>query len=153
MNERGQIQNRERRKQIFDMRSLLYGKITPTDLDAMIEYKNTGFVLIEAKYKQDFYQEMGQQLAHERMARALWIANKPTVLIFARHDIANPASDVDLSTCQVTQYYYCGKWHRCNRWTVKQITDSFIRHLDNLIQARQLQFNAQASPEPALHSK
>jgi hypothetical protein len=140
---RGVIQNRPRRQQILDFRHVRYGNITPTDLDAMIEYKNTGYVLIEIKHEQDFYsdKEQGQLKAHERMVDALWVANKPSVLIFAKHHIKNTANDVDLAACQVTHYRYCGKWHKWNGQAVKQVVDSFIKHLDDLIQARQMQFS------------
>lgn len=135
MTVRGQIRNTDYRKQIFDMSLIRYGNITPTDLDAMIEYKNTGFILIEAKYKLDFYQDKGQRLAHERLVDALWTAHKPSVLIFARHQVQLP-NQVNLAHCLVTYYRYCGQWRKWTGWTVKQVVDSFINHLDRLIQAR-----------------
>ena len=39
-NNRGVIQNRDRKKQIIDFSGLKYGKITPTDIDGLIEYKD-----------------------------------------------------------------------------------------------------------------
>ena len=146
-NERGTFKNEGNAKQLVSFLGIQYGNITPTDLDAMIEYKNTGFVLIETKYQQDFYQEKGQQLAHERMVDTLWVAKKPSVLIFASHRAIKPNS-ILLFSCPVTKYRYAGKWHEINGWTVKQLVDSFICHLDSLIQARQMQFNAQDADAP-----
>jgi len=133
---RGTIRNKKQRLQIIDMSKLRYGNMTPTDLDAMIEYKNAGFVLIEVKFNSEFYTLKGQKLAHERMVDALWIAKKPAVLLFASHNTPLN-SEVKLDTCTVKWFRYTGRWRKGNNATVKQMVDSFIEHLDKLIEARQ----------------
>lgn len=46
----GQIENRARKQQILDFSGLVFGKITPTDIDGMIEYHGKAFVYYEFKY-------------------------------------------------------------------------------------------------------
>ena len=75
MNERGVINNIQRAQQINDFSNLLYGKITPTDIDGMIEYRGKLYIFFEIKYK-DKDMPFGQRLALERLVKDLTYANK-----------------------------------------------------------------------------
>lgn len=65
-NERGKIENRNRARQIIDFSGLQYGKITPTDIDGLIEYHDKAILLLEFKYA-DAEMPRGQKVALERM--------------------------------------------------------------------------------------
>ena len=77
-NNRGVINHRERARQINDFRNLLYGSITPTDIDGCIEYQNKAYILIEIKYN-DALMSRGQELAFTRMCTIL---QKPVKWLF-----------------------------------------------------------------------
>jgi len=47
---KGVIHAPQRATQLRDYSGLLFGNITPTDIDGLIEYKNIGYVIIELKY-------------------------------------------------------------------------------------------------------
>ena len=51
MDKRGKIGNRRRALQIRDFTGLRWGNITPTDIDALIDFGDKVFVFIEVKKK------------------------------------------------------------------------------------------------------
>ena len=66
---RGVINHREFKTQVADMSGLTFGKITPTDLDAFMDFNNKLFVFVEAKHGTS-KMPYGQQLAIERLCDA-----------------------------------------------------------------------------------
>lgn len=107
MTERGIIKRREFKNQVADMNGLCFGKITPTDLDAFIDFGNKLFVFIEAKYG-DSKMPYGQRLALQRLCDA---CHKPpmryAVLFLTSHETKG---DIDFSKTRITEYRYNGKW-------------------------------------------
>lgn len=102
-----------------------YGKITPTDIDGLIEYQNKAYILLEAK-SGDAPTPYGQKLALERMCDDLQKI-KPTLLIFVHHDTpVNQA--IDFARCQVGQFRYKGQYRQFEK-SVKQLIDWFLRGL------------------------
>jgi len=125
---RGVIHNRERARQINNFSGLLYGNITPTDIDGLIEYHNKGYILIETKLRETKI-EFGQRLAFERMTDDLTKSGKLTVCIIACHDIDNPAQDIDVANTQVREYRWRGIWQTPKTpCTTKELVDYFINH-------------------------
>ena len=127
--DRGKIRNRSQAQQIRDFSGLRWGNITPTDMDAFIEYQNKAYILIEIKFgNSDIYG--GQQLAFERLVNDL--KGKPTILILARHDDP-PETDIDAANCKVVKYYFRKIWHKeiLNR-TLKEFCDWFIEYIQTL---------------------
>ena len=123
---RGEIHSRERAKQLRDFSSLLYGKITPTDIDGLIEYHNKGYILIEIKL-QGIPLSFGQQLALERITDDLTRSGKPTICIVADHDVSDPTEDIDVAKAIVRKYRVDSEWKMFqNLHTTKQAIDSFI---------------------------
>lgn len=108
---RGKINNRERARQIRDYSGLRFGKITPTDIDGLLDFRNKLFVYIEIKL---IGAELpyGQKLALERQCDA---ARKPgsrkTAVLIIEHDTA-PEEDIDAASCPVREYRCNGKWGR-----------------------------------------
>lgn len=126
MNERGKIINRERAKQLNDFTGLRFGNITPTDIDAAIEYHNQAYVIIEAKVQGNDLPS-GQEIALVRMCDDLQF-RKPTILIVANHNTPVD-TDVDLSTARVAKVRYKGKWI-IRDTTVRELVEKFLSNID-----------------------
>lgn len=105
---RGVIQNRARARQIVDFRHLLFGNITPTDIDGLIEYKNRCFLLIELKHMSKPEIDLGQRMALERLCFG---QSKPTMLLLGVHD-APAHEDIDAAAAVVHRYFWRGTWRQ-----------------------------------------
>ena len=106
---RGVIQNVARAQQINDFKGLLIGKITPTDIDGVIEYQNKAYIFIEIKYK-DKDLPYGQKLALERLSNDVIKAGKSSIVLVVEHDIDDTSESVDVSSCKIRNYYFNKKW-------------------------------------------
>ena len=128
MTERGVIENRERARQLRDFSGLRYGNITPTDIDALIEYKDVAYVIIETKFS-NAELPTGQRLAIERLCDDLQNF-KHTIAIVSRHNF--PVNeDIDLAKTVVDKYRWRGKWIEIKKitneiWTVKRLVDWYL---------------------------
>lgn len=102
------ITNRARLAQLVDFKSLRWGKVMPTDLDAVIEIRDKGYVILEAKVgKQPM--PFGQRLAIERMANDLSISGKWVLAVVVSHDTPLD-EDVDLGACWVEAIWSLSEW-------------------------------------------
>ena len=108
MSERGVIRNRAAAQQLRDFSGLRFGRITPTDIDAYLEFGGRLFVFVEAKYGGSPL-PYGQQLALERLVDA--IHNPPiryaTALVVS-HD--TQGADVNFSETRVRRFRWDGAW-------------------------------------------
>ncbi len=104
--QRGEIRYRDRASQLRDYSGLLFGNITPTDVDGLIEYHGKAFVIIELKLK-DTSIPFGQMLALERLTDDI---SKPAICIIAEHDVYEPTKDIDVAKCLVSQYRFKEVW-------------------------------------------
>lgn len=110
---RGKIRNREKKRRLFDMSSLRWGAITPTDLDAVLDFGNRLFVIIEAKGA-GVPVPRGQALALERVLMRLDqplhpvepLRSSAAVLIADVPD-GGKDDDIDLGACAVREYWRC----------------------------------------------
>lgn len=123
--ERGKLRSRLYATQPRDFSGLRFGKITPTDIDAFIDFKDDIFVFIEAKFR-DGELPYGQRLALERLTDACARAGKTSVLIIASHH--NQIGDVDYAEMQVNEIRFNGKYR-----TVK-VTNNVRQAIDTLLQ-------------------
>ena len=122
MPERGEVYNRERAQQIRDFSGMRFGSITPTDIDGLIEYRDTCYVFIEAKLE-GYEMKDGQRLALERLIDDL---DKPAVLFVCEHDTA-PQVDIDMANTTATKCYINGKWLTFpEEVTLRSAVDRFI---------------------------
>lgn len=127
MNERGQIKYRERAGQLRDFSGLLFGKITPTDIDGLIEYHNKAYVIIETKVD-GAKVPYGQRLALERLCDDLQATGKPTMLLIATHN--TPCQlDIDVSLAIVDSMRYKKKWYKSSV-TVRAMIERFLDNID-----------------------
>jgi hypothetical protein len=108
VSERGVIRNRAAAQQLRDFSGLRYGRITPTDIDAYMEFGGRLFVFVEAKYGGALL-PYGQQLAIERLVDA--IHNPPhryAVAMVVSHD--TQGADVSFADTRVQRYRWAGRW-------------------------------------------
>jgi hypothetical protein len=121
--DRGKIRNREYASQIRDFSGLRYGKITPTDIDAFLDFSNKLFVFIETKHAGSPL-PYGQRLALERICTACNKGGIYSVILFAEH---LTQQDIDVAVLPVVQYFDGNKWHPPKKQiTVKQAIDSLL---------------------------
>lgn len=137
-NERGVIQHQERAKQLILFEDMKYDrKITPTDFDAVIEYKDVAWVVCEVKYK-DTTLPYGQELALNRFVDDMWRAGKHVLAIVAEHEIDNANENIMLKDCIVRKSKYNHEdWiSKPEKITVKQCVDKFLEVMDERIKGR-----------------
>lgn len=125
---RGIIQNRNRKKQIINFSGLRYRNITPTDCDGLIEYQDKAYVIFEIKYKNIIVPE-GQSLAFVRMCNDFYQAEKPAIFIIAEHEVYDTNCDIDAAACRVRTFYFNHKWYD-EPTTLKSLIDRFIAFVD-----------------------
>lgn len=105
---RGEIQNRDRAKQLRDFTGLRFGTITPTDVDGFVEFRDKLFVWIEAKLAGKEV-DQGQRMALERVCDAVGETGRLAAVLVVEHDTA-PEQDIDFAVCPVRLYRYEGEW-------------------------------------------
>lgn len=119
---RGKIRNRAYAQQIQDMSGLRYGKITPTDIDAFLDFGGKVFIFIETKHG-DAPLPYGQRLALERLCDACQKSEINTIVLVARSDTNG---DIDTAHLPVTLLRHKGVWRKPNRTLdVRSAVDSF----------------------------
>lgn len=125
--ERGKIRNRDAGKQIIDYSGLRFNRITPTDIDGLIEFQGKAFIFYEFKYG-DAPMPLGQKIALTRMVDAIQSGGTPAMLILGSHN--NPAhEDIDAANAVVRAIYWNGSWgNGCGR-TVRDVTDGFLKYI------------------------
>ena len=128
--ERGIYRNPDRGRQLLLFDGMQYGNITPSDLDGYIEYKDKGWVWVEAKVA-GAEVPIGQRLAMERFCNDMGMAHKHAIAMVVEHS-TEPWEDVHLRDCIVRELYWNGerRWRKpYRRITAKQATDSFLQKL------------------------
>jgi hypothetical protein len=108
---RGKIIHRDMAKQLRNFDGLRWGNITPTDIDCFIEYKNLGYIIVEAKHivLDKVLIKRGQELAYTRMQDDLEKVGKKCLLIICEHN--TPLNvDVEFAKCKVMKYRLNNEW-------------------------------------------
>jgi hypothetical protein len=127
---RGKIQFRDRAKQIIDFSGIRYQQITPTDIDGLIEYRDTAFLVYEYKLE-GAKMPYGQELALTRLVDSLQKSGKIAALLLCKHDVRDPNDDINGADAKVIKIYYCKNWYSdMKRRTVKEVTNSFIEFVN-----------------------
>lgn len=126
--QRGVTIYKKRAQQGRDFSGLRYANISPTDIDAFIEYHDKCYVFIEAKMPNAAFPH-GQKLALERLCDDLQKI-KPTLLILMSHETP-VEEEIDFANARVEKYRYKGYWKipgmAC---TVREFLDSFLKAMD-----------------------
>lgn len=107
-NTRGAIQYPELAKQLIDFSELKWGRITPTDIDGIVEYQNVAYILYEFKYGNASVPH-GQEICLMRMCDDFTASGKLAVLLVCEHNIRAPTT-IKASQAIVRDIYYDGSW-------------------------------------------
>lgn len=134
MTERGVYQNVNRGRQLLRFDGLKWGNITPSDIDGIVEFHDSVWVICEVKLgKKDL--PLGQRLTLERFVDDTTKAGKHSIAIIAEHCIDNPYKDVFLkSDCMVREFYATEtkKWRPPKKpMTVEALMDTYISMYGN----------------------
>jgi hypothetical protein len=120
--ERGKIISRDYATQVNDFSGLQFErKITPTDVDGLIEFNNEIFILFEMKYKTATL-PYGQELALTRIVDAIQYSGKEAALFVCQHE---DKKDIDCANSLCSRRYYRHRWYpstgerRTLRWTIE----------------------------------
>lgn len=103
---RGTITAAIRFQQKCSFEGMVWGTISPTDIDCAIDFQDRLQVFIEAK-SGDAPLGTGQRLQLERLCRQP--VGRHAVAIVARHDTP-PDEHIILADCQVERVYSSGRW-------------------------------------------
>lgn len=126
--EGSRIKNPHYAKQLIDFQGLgLDGGIYPTDIDALIEYHDTEYILVELKYKNTRV-PYSQKVAIQRMVDDFTKVGKQAIAIVAEHHASNPSKPVIAANCRVREIYYgeeCEWRPPTHQLTVRQAVDHF----------------------------
>lgn len=128
---RSRILNPDRMRQLVDFKGLdVDGYIYPTDIDGLIEYKDSEYIIFEIKYG-DAAVPLGQRLALQRMVDDFTKVGKQAVVFVCEHTVRDANRPVVAAWCKVREIYYGGekKWRTPDREiSVRQAVDSFQKH-------------------------
>lgn len=128
---RGVLQHPLRQQQIIDFNGMVYGSITPTDIDGVIEYKNKAYVFFEVKYDGKEL-PLGQKIAIERLVNDTSANGKESIALVLTHSVDNAEQPVTVTECIVREVYHSKekKWREPkHKITAKQAVDEFISHI------------------------
>lgn len=122
------IRNQYYAKQLIDFQGLgIEGGIYPTDIDALIEYHDTEYILVEVKYKKAKV-PYSQRLAIQRMVDDFTKVGKRAIALVAEHYDSDPRKPVIAANCRVRELYYGeeSQWRvPTHELTVRQAVDDF----------------------------
>lgn len=128
---KSKILNPKRMKQLIDFKGLeLDGGIYPTDIDAIIEYHDSEYIILEVKHAKAEV-PWGQRLCLQRMVDDFTRVGKKAVAIVCEHEVDDPNDPIAAYLCNVRELYYGGekKWRPPdNPMTVKQAMLGFRRY-------------------------
>ena len=123
--------NREYGSQLKDFSGLRWGAISPTDIDAILEFSNRLFIIVEAKYK-NAQVPFGQKLCLERLCDAINDPpNKHCLILLTSHE---SDGDIDMGLTMVTQVRENGVW-------AKEIPEISLRDLIDIMRRKYLGTN------------
>lgn len=125
---KSKILNPKRMKQLIDFKGLeLDNGIYPTDIDGLIEYHDSEYIILEVKHNKAKV-PWGQRLALQRMVDDFTKAGKKAVAIVCEHSVDDTNKPVVAAVCNVRELYYGGE----KRWrppdspmTVRQAVNNF----------------------------
>jgi hypothetical protein len=114
-----------------------WGKISPTDIDAILEFDGRAAVIYEVKlaekwaalHRQGRILEVGQEKLLTRMRGKLQAAGMHTLVILAEHYASDPNQPIPLRDCRVLFHQYGGtNWNDIyNGLDAFEVTDRFLK--------------------------
>lgn len=110
----------DRFKQPLLFEGMAFNKIYPTDIDAITEYHNRLFIIMEVK-GDSVPISYGQITALTRMIDALEETHKDAFLFICRHQVNDPSEPIYLKDTIVTDFYYKKEWRKASGLTAGQV--------------------------------
>lgn len=115
-------------KQLIDFQGLnVDDNVYPTDIDALIEYHDSEYILLEVKYKNTRV-PYSQRVAMQRMIDDFSKIGKKAIAIIGEHSVTDSSQPIIAADCNVREIYYGdeGIWRAPNRpLVVRQAVDEF----------------------------
>ena len=97
------IHNKRKMKQLIDFKGCAVdGGMYPTDIDGVIEYKDSKYIIFEVKYG-DSEIPIGQRLALQRMVDDFTKSGKQAIVLICSHTVKNPNKPVVMAWCNVRE--------------------------------------------------
>lgn len=129
--EESRIRNPYYARQLIDFQGLgLDGGVYPTDIDAIIEYHDTEYIVVEIKHKRGSV-PYSQRLAIQRMVDDFTKIGKRAIALIAEHTSTDPRIPVIAADCRVRELYYGfeAEWREPNcTITVREAVDEFHKN-------------------------
>lgn len=126
--EESRINNPKKMSQLIDFKGCSVGPgMYPTDIDGLIEYKDSEYILFEVKLAGKPV-PIGQRLAIQRMIDDFTKVGKQAVAFICDHTVKDPNKPIIMARCKVREIYYGGEkqWRAPDRTiTVREAIDSF----------------------------
>lgn len=128
---KSKILNPKRMKQLIDFKGLeLDNGIYTTDIDGLIEYHDSEYIILEVKHNKAKV-PWGQRLALQRMVDDFTKAGKKAVAIVCEHSVDDTNNPVVATVCNVRELYYGGEKRRRppdSPMTVRQAVNNFRKY-------------------------
>lgn len=125
---KSKILNPKRMKQLIDFKGFeLDGGIYLTDIDGIIEFRDSEYIILEVKHN-NAKVPWGQRLCLQRMVDDFTKSGKKAVAIVCEHRVDDPGKPIVAAFCNVRELYYGGekKWRPPDKpMTVRQAIDGF----------------------------
>lgn len=122
-----EVQYADRFRQLLLFEGMAFNNIYPTDIDAITEYHNRLFIVMEVK-GEGVQLPYGQKTALTRMVDALQGPEKDAVLFVCRHNVADNKQPVVLKDTTVEEAYWKGKWYKIKKKTAGEAWLYALRH-------------------------
>lgn len=125
--ERGAIRNPERASQHVDYRGLRWGRITPTNIDGLLDFGARFFFFVELKLRGAPF-ALGQRLALANVRAAIVDGGKRCVVLVAEHDQADPRTPIPAHSAEVIEILDGQVWRKPSRSVrVREAIDHYLR--------------------------
>jgi len=107
--DRGKIRNVAKYKQLISYEGMMrHRKITPTDIDGLIDYNGNAFIFLECKQIGKEI-DVGQRMAYENLIDGLSECGKPACCIHFVHN-KSPEEIIIAKDCEVVELYFKHQW-------------------------------------------
>lgn len=124
-NGRGEIMYGSRARQLILFHGLRWGKITPTDVDAFLNFDGSAFVFVEAKGT-GVVMQRGQEMAFEMVCEAIEAAGRRALVLQVEHT-TSVYEDVELAACSVVRFWLRREWvSPKHEWTTRTFIDRWL---------------------------
>lgn len=123
----GQIRDRDRMRQVKLFHGHRYGSISPTDVDAFLDFGDQLCVFVETKHVRA-NPSHGQLLALERLCAGCQSEQRDAVVVITRHETDG---DIDLAATRVERFFHGDAWYRTHpSWTLREAIDLFWANVE-----------------------